>query len=597
MASRNITNAMKSIYGTGNFNPRSFEHKHKKSGKALYLWGLALFLFAVVAVVLGGMYLFGRAPESFTGSRVALELIGDANPQTANNTEYTLRITNNEEVPLDGLELYIDWPDSGSDPDAGFAHFVSADRAAASEANNTWELGSVDSGNSVDFAFTARFGGRAGSEVEIPFSLSFQPGSFTSTYTITHEETMTLGDPTIRLDITAPGVAAEGSEVLASVRVSGETLAQEKADEIFLTLDIPSAFSVKTLNPAPAEGGVRRWPLSSLAKNGGAYELSITGVVGVSAGATAVISATLTRGDSREPLISAQKEISIQNASVSATVSGTPASGQKLQWGERIDYAVTLKNTGTYVMRDVVVRLQMPNEGLWDSTSLNIQNGGFYESGSVFWDTSTTGSLDSLRPDAEAIFRLSLTTAARPPRGFAGVPRLVAGVEVTASLGDQEVSVVSEEHLINILADIDFDIMGLYTSPEGAVLGSGPNPPEQGKETVYIIQWNIGPTTSGLRDLSLSARLPSFVSWKDDTSLSVGEISFDPATRNVVWKASRVPALELPIEVRFTVGVTPSSELGSSAVLVERSEFKVVDDAAGEAMELFLNGVTLGTIE
>ncbi|MBI2050919.1 MAG: hypothetical protein HYT31_03865 [Parcubacteria group bacterium] len=597
MASRNISSAMKSIYGTGNFNPRSFEHKPKKSGKALYLWGLVLFLFAMVAVVLGGMYLFGRTPESFTGQRVSFELIGKKSPETANSVPYTLRITNNEEVALEALELYIDWPDEGSGREAGIAHFISADRQAESEANNTWKLGGLGAGASIDFQFTARFGGRAGTAVVIPFSLSFQPESFTSTYTATYEEAVTLGDPTISLDISGPGVAAEGSEVLFVVRASGETLAQENAAEVFLDLDIPAALSIITLSPAPAEEGGRRWPLSSLAKNGDAYELSITGGVGAPSGSSAVISASLGRGDSSEPLLTASKEISIQNASVSVIVSGTPASGQKLQWGERIDYEATLKNTGEYVMRGVLVRLKMPSESLWDSASLNIQNGGFYESGSVFWDTATTPALDSLRPDASAALRLSLTTAKRPPRGFAGVPRLVAGAEVKAKLGDQEVSVVSEEHLINILADIDFDIMGLYTSPEGAVLGSGPHPPLPGQETVYVMQWNIGPTTSGLRDLTLAVRLPSPVSWKDDTSLAVGEISFDPGTRNVVWKASRVPALELPIEVRFKIGVTPTSALSDSAALLERSEFKVVDDAAGEAMELFLNGVTLGNIE
>lgn len=588
---------MKSIYGTGTFNPRSFEHRPKKSGKALYIWGLALFLFAMAGVVLGGMYLFGRTPESFTGSRVSLELKGEKNPKTADSIAYTLAITNSEEVALEALELYIDWPDEASDPEAGVAHFLSADRPAESEANNTWKLGGVGAGKTIDFQFTARFAGRAGAEVAIPFSLSFQPESFTSAYTVKHSETMTLGDPTMSLAIDGPSVAAEGSEVLLGVRARGDSLAAENADELFLTLAIPAALSVKILDPAPEEEGTLRWPLSSLKKTEDAYELAITALISGEMGSRVAIGATLGRLGASEPLLTASKDISIQNASVSVTIAGTPASGQKLQWGERIDYVVTLKNTGEYVMRNVVVRLQMPNEGLWDSTSLNIAHSGFYESGSVFWDATTTPSLDSLRPGAETVVRLSLVTADRPPRGFAGVPRLVAGAEVKAGLGDQEVSVASEESLINILADIEFDIMGLYTSPEGATIGSGPHPPQVGQETVYVMQWNIGPTTSGLRDLALSARLPSYVSWKNDASLAVGEVSFDAATRNVTWRASRVPALELPIEVRFKIGVTPTSELSGSTQLLERSEFKVTDDAAGEAMELFLNGVTIGGIE
>ncbi|MDZ4221404.1 MAG: hypothetical protein U1C18_00855, partial [Patescibacteria group bacterium] len=425
----------------------------------------------------------------------------------------------------------------------------------------------------------------------------FQPGTFTSTYTVSHEAVITLGDPTISLDISGPTVAAAGSQASFSIRVSGDSLASQNLDTTMLALTMPAALSAASFTPAPAEEGKTSWPLSQLAKKGDAYELSFTAEINAQSGETAVLKAALVSGQSQELLVSGQHEISIQHASVSVSVTATPASGQKLQWGERVDYAITLKNTGTYVMRNVVVRMQLPDESLWQSGSLSAHNGGFYEGGSVFWDAENTASLDSLRPEGQASLSLSLTVAERPPRGFAGIPRMIAGVEATASLGDQEVSVSSEESVTNILTDIEFNIQGLYTSPEGAVLGSGPHPPQQGQKTVYVIKWNIGPTTSGLRDLVLSARLPSYVSWEDDTSLNVGEISFDASSRMVTWRASRVPALDLPISVQFKVSVTPVSGLGNDGLLVERSEFRVVDDAAGEAMELFLNGVTVGSIE
>ncbi len=587
---------MRSIYGTGNFNPRRFEHRPRGSRRALYAWGVVLFLIAIIAVVLGGMYLFGRTPESFTGARVAFELSGERAPQTAVNTDYTLRITNNEEVDLEDLELYIDWPDTAA-PEEGIAQFIASDHIATSEANNTWKLGSIAAGETVDFAFTARFGGRAGSTVAIPFSLSFKPRSFTSTYTATHEEAFTLGDPTVSLNISGPSRAAAGSAVTLVVRASGDSLVAEKQDEVFVELSLPVGLSVSSATPEPAEEGVYRWPLSALSKTGAAYEVSVTAVVGASAGEKIVATAKLGRNNSSEAIVSAEKEVSVQDASVSVAISSAPAQGKKLQWGERIDYTVTLKNTGTYVMRNVVVRLQLPNESLWDADSLNVGSGGFYESGNVFWDATTTGALDSLRPEGSVEFALRLSASARPPRGFAGVPRLVSGAEVTAALGDQDVRVVSEENVTNILADLTFEVAGRYTTPEGAVVGSGPNPPEVGQETVYVMVWTIGPSTSGLRDLELSAPLPGFVSWKDESSLSVGEILFDSASRNVTWRASRVPALELPFEVRFKVGVTPTSPLSSSTQLLERSGFKVVDDAVGEVMEFFGNAVTLGNIE
>ncbi|OJI07873.1 hypothetical protein BK004_00325 [bacterium CG10_46_32] len=597
VAQRNITNAMRSIYGTGNFNPRRFDHKSNNSRRTLYLWGLALFLFAIVAVVLGGMYLFGRTPDSFTGNRIAFQLIGEHSPQTVDNTSYTLRISNNEEVDLEDLELFINWPDTSKSPEAGVAHFALSDFPAASEANNTWNLGNVASGKSVDFTFSARFGGRAGSQVVLPFSLSFHPTSISSTYTVSHQEIFVLGDPTVLVDIIAPTVAASGAEVTITVRASGATLIKDTEDSTFLELTVPSGFSVSSTTPAPADKGVYRWPLSSLSQSNDAHQLSLVGTVGTDVGENIVIKAKLVRKDSSIAIVESEKQISIQNASISVAVDSVPAQGKKLQWGERIDYTLTIKNTGTYVMRNVVIRLQLPDESLWDADSLSIKSSGFYESGNVFWDATTTSVLDSLRSDASTTLTLSFSTSKRPPRGFAGVPRLVAGAEVKAGLGDQEVSVASEENIIAILADVSLAVSGRYKSPEGVVVGSGPNPPEIGQETTYSMVWTIGPSTSGLKDLQLVARLPSFVSWKDDTSLSVGEISFDSSTRNVTWKASNVPALELPFDVQFKVGVTPTSALSNTTQLMERSDFKVTDAAVGEEMEFFGNAVTLGSIE
>ncbi|MAG28538.1 hypothetical protein CL632_00095 [bacterium] len=590
---------MKSIYGTGNFNPRSFDRRPKRKTHMLYMWGIVLFLFAIIAVVLGGLYLFGSTPESFTGERIQFELKGDTSPQTAENSDYTLVITNNEEVAIETLELFIDWPDGAGGEDALAVHFISSLQEATSEANNTWQLGELGIGESKEFKFTSRFMGNANAEIRIPFTVTFKPVGFSSTYIAEHSELFTLGDPTIDLEITGPSVTAAGSEVVLGLRVSGDSLDNEDKDEVIIALHLGNEFTLTSTNPELSEEGVVEWKLSELSQEKGVYLASITAEIDAEVGEKVGLEAHLhlSEDTEAEPFLTTIKQIDIQDASIRVDIEATPAQGKKLQWGERLDYEISVKNTGTYVMRNIVIRMQVPNENLWKSSTLDIGNGGFYESGNVFWDATITGALDSVRPDKTTKLTLSLQTSDKPPRGFAGIPRMVASAEVTAKLGDQEVSVASEELLTNILADVEFDATAWYTSAEGATLGSGPHPPQTGQETTYAIIWTLGPTTSELRDLEFSAKLPSNISWKNDTNYSIGEISFNGSDREVTWKASKVPALELPTDIRFMISITPSSSTSSATRLLENTELKVTDDATAELMEFFGNNLSIGDVE
>jgi uncharacterized repeat protein (TIGR01451 family) len=589
MPKKNVSNTMRSIYGTGNFNPRSFERK-QRSGKSIYVWGITLFLFAIVAVILSGMFLFGSTPKSFTGERIDFKVEGEKSPKTAIDTSYTITITNNEEVAIENVELFIDW---GSD-DSG-VKYVSSDIQANSEANNTWQLADIGVGESVSLSFVSRFTGNTDSKVNLAFELTFIPSGFSSNYTTKHSESFSLGDPTISLEITGPSVAGSDSEITLSLNVSGDSLENEDKESVILELRLAEDFKIVSTNPELADEKVVKWVLSELIENKGEYSVSIVVTVSADVGQKAGIEAHLyLPSNTIEPFLSSIKQIEIQNSSVKVSMESTPAQGKKLQWGERVDYEVTIQNTGTYVLRDVVVRVPVPNDALWQSSSLNINNGGFYESGNIFWDTTTTSALDSIRPDAKTKFSFSMLTSNKPPRGFAGIPRLVANTEISAKLGDQEVIVESSELITNILADVEFDVEARYTSAEGVLLGSGSHPPVGGEETTYAIIWTIGPTSSGLKDITFNAKLPNNVTWKNDTKFSVGEISYSDET-GVEWKASRIPALALPIKIQFKVGI--SGPISSGAKLIEQGDFKMLDDAAGEELEFFSNALTIGSVQ
>ena len=598
MKKRNISASIKQIYGTGNFNPRRFDQRPRKQTYKLYLWGLIFFLFAIIAVILAGLYLFGSTPDSFTGDRVMFELQGSKNPKTAAKEQYVLKITNKEEVMLEHVELFIDWAQSASDSNTSAVHFISSEISPLSEANNTWELGQIEPNQTKDFAFSARFVGSADADIIIPFSLTVRPFGFNSSFTINHAEKFTLGDPTIDISIEAPSVAQSNSEIGLEINIQGDSLAFGNIAELIVSLDLPSSFSVISTDPE-IDGAelLNEWVLAALPRKGEAYAISIKGNLDADVGSKNEFITALRRKDEAKALVEAVKIILIQSTDALISVSGSPAQGKKLQFGERADFTVNIENTSDYVMRNVIAAAALGDDALFKSDSLNIQDNGFFEAGNIIWDESTTDELKAIRPSNSVNLKFSFETSDAMPKQFSSDPVLNIIANLSANLGDKELSIESQENKINILADLDFDISGWYKSPEGIEWGQGPNPPAKGQETTYAIVFKLGPTTSGLKDLELTVPLGANVSFKDDVDYSVGELSYNKDSDSVIWRADKIPRIELPIEIRFMVGIFPFSEASFSDIIVDSSSFKIVDGFADEQMEFFANRVTVGDIE
>jgi hypothetical protein len=596
MKKKNISSTMRQIYGTGNFNPRRFDRRPKKSAKRLYMWGIGLFLLAVASVIFGGMYLFTSTTNSFTGEKIEVEFIGSVNPQIAQDEEYSLEITNNEDVALASVQLFINWPSSFEVlSDNASVSFVSSSIESNSEDNNTWDLGEIGARQTKEFNFTVRFSGEEGDIIELPYSLTLQPKGFSSDFVINESKDFSLGDPTIDLEISGPDSAPEESEISFEIEIGG--IEKSAAENMFLHFEYPESFSVSELIPELEEDQeLEIWKLSDLESNG-KYSIKAKGDLEGKIGDKKRFIAFIKREGESGALIATEKTVEIQSADIGVSIIAKPAQGKKLQWGEQVNFTVNIENKGSYVARDIVVSVDISPEELWSDSSMSISNEGFFESGKIIWDSSASSKLDTIRPEGDVDLSFGFKTLSSPPNRFTGKPSIVAKASVQSKFGEQDISVESSDYSINVLAEVDFDVSGWYKSPEGIKWGEGPNPPLSGQETTYAIIWVLGPTSSALKDIEYRAKLPSNVVYKRDTNYSVGEITYDVEEREVVWRASRIPKLELPVEVRFMLGITPVSQATNSTKLLEQTDISIVDAAANEKLEFFGNAVTIGSTQ
>jgi len=596
MRKKNITSTMRQIYGTGNFNPRRFDRRPKKSAKRLYLWGIGLLLLAVASVIFGGMYLFTTTANSFTGERVDIEIKGTQNPEISKDEEYSIEITNNEDIALDKVELFINWPSSYEVlSENASVSFVSSEVEPNSEDNNTWDLGEIGSRETKKFILKVRFSGHEGDIVELPYSLTLRPRGFSSDFVLNKSKDFSLGNPSVNLEISGPDTASEESDIVLDIEING--IKEGNNQGMSLYFEYPESFVVTELIPELKEKQeLEVWKLSDLG-NEDESSVRVKGSLTAKIGDKKRFVAYIKRDNESGALVATEKIIEIQSAEIGASINAKPAQGKKLQWGEQVNFTVSIENKGSYVARDILVSVDISPEEIWDGSSMSINNGGFFESGKIIWDSNTSSKLNSIRPSGEVDLNFGFKTLSTPPNRFSGKPSIIAKAFVQSKFGEQDISVESSEYKINVLAEIDFDISGWYKSPEGVSWGTGSNPPLAGQETTYAIIWVLGPTTSALKNIEYTAQLPSNVVYKRDTNYSVGEISYDVELRQVSWNVSRIPKLDLPIEVRFMVGITPASQATNSTKLLEQTDISVTDAAANEKLEFFGNAVTIGSTQ
>jgi hypothetical protein len=106
----------------------------------------------------------------------------------------------------------------------------------------------------------------------------------------------------------------------------------------------------------------------------------------------------------------------------------------------------------------------------------------------------------------------------------------------------------------------------------GPFSNTGPLPPKAGNETTYTIVWNVSNTTSRITNAKVRGTLPFYVEWLSVTSPESAKVSYDPASKEVVWDIGNIESSSgstSPKTLYMKVKLKPAtSQTGSVANLV-----------------------------
>jgi hypothetical protein len=220
----------------------------------------------------------------------------------------------------------------------------------------------------------------------------------------------------------------------------------------------------------------------------------------------------------------------------------------------------------------------------FDKYSLNSDQ-GFFDSvnNQIVWDKNTISNFFSIEPGDNGRLGFSFK-----PISLVGAdkslkdPQVVIDVNIKGQEPQQGISFGDvndvEQAIVKVLSD--------FQIAASAVFFEGANPPQVEKETKYNVTWTLSNSANTIINAEARAILPVYIKWVGISQGTNENISYNDATREVVWKIGSVESNtgfgSTNREASFIVSLFPSlSQVGSIPQLVKEVSLLGQDSFAG----------------
>jgi hypothetical protein len=238
--------------------------------------------------------------------------------------------------------------------------------------------------------------------------------------------------------------------------------------------------------------------------------------------------------------------------------------------------------------------------GVGDITKAQNSWGATVKNGTISWDKKTLPSLATIQTGDTVTISLTVPTAIPTPvqKDADRNPSLTLSTLITTPSLPAEVTKTPSVLIAKVQTTMKVSADARMYDDNEVLVGSGPVPPKVGQTTAYRVTLSATTTTSDLQDVTVTATLPTSAFWTGKhVGADAGSISFDPTTRTVTWKITKLPGgtgSRYPIvKATFEVSITPTSDqVGSIVVLTNSGTISGTDSWTTKALSDTLSSLT-----
>ncbi|MBP9749855.1 MAG: hypothetical protein KBD21_03940 [Candidatus Pacebacteria bacterium] len=560
------------------------ENKAKKRKQKGMFGGFVstIFFSSLVFFLLAGGYaifLLGKGGNEVACDKVKIDVLAPTSVPSGKELVLDVTVKNGNPVALEHAELLITYPEGTKNADDPTTPLPTV-RA---------DIGTLEVGAEVTKTSRSIPYGTEQTVRTIRVQMEYSLRESERVLTCEREFPFTIATAPVTLSVKGFEEISSGQEFTLTIDVSSN--AEGIVPNQRLVVDYPFGFRALRMNPEPThEQNV--WDLGDVPPE---YkkEITITGVVDTqtvesrsvkfrmgerdATDATALVSTMKTV---EHPLLIVRPFVKLDvelNESTEKVISVSP--------GGVVNGVIHWKNDIGNPIYDVTIEAVLPRAYL-DRTSVKAAKGYFSSTEQrILWTPQTTDELKEVAPGEEGTLDFSFKTESVADTTGARNPEIPISFTVHARrVSDQ--SEVPQTLTALSPRTVQLNSVPLFAARTyfsvGPFRNTGPYPPRAEQETTYTITWQVKNSVNDLSDVYVSAVLPVYTQWMDQTYPGEEDVSYNPTTRVVTWSLGDVAAatgsVTPPREASFRVLVVPSvTDIGETPVIVRAVTMRGVD--------------------
>ena len=545
------------------------QKKKKRYRVKLLLAGLLFFVLAVGVSSLA--LIFGN--NSISAENITIAVTGPFTVGGGEVLPLQVGITNDNTVAIESATLIVEYPRGTLS--------VDGDKKALNTEHLA--LDTIMSGETVNIPLRALVFGEENDEKNIKVSIEYRvEGSNATFFKEADVLRFKISSSPVVMRVASLKKVSSGQETDMTIEITSNS--PTTLSEVLVKAEYPTGFDFTSSSPEPVSSQ-NIWLIEDLEPEE-SQTITITGIVVGNESDEYAINFMVGVPNERDQqtlasvFATAQTQFEIENAflSIDLEVAGVSNGEVVIEAGQHSGASIEIENTLGDTLYDVTVEVQLGGNALSD---LNVgPPNGFYDSlnNKIIWDVSNAPDLAELRPGK----KVRLSFGLEPSDTVLRTPQITLDVNVSArrvSETDVEESLLGTAHSVlkvasspTLRSDIGFN--------NGVFSDSGPVPPRAEQKTTYSVSFMIENGSNDINDAVVTASLPTYVTWKEQTS-GAGDMSYDPVKKIVTWKINSIDANTASFG-SFQVSLLPSkSQIDETPILVGEQRLKATDAFTG----------------
>lgn len=526
---------------------------------------------ALVLIILGGIAWYFQA-TAFSLDKVVFKLEGPQSSFTGKPTPLTIIIDNRNRSALKNVQVVLNFPEG-----------TFAGQQPSPLQRQVFDFPVIKAGQKIEKELELRFLGPLEAVKEVQGRLSFVPSAIESPISKESSFSIQIASVPIELFLEAPNEVVAGETF--SLSINYINVSEVTFNNLRLRLEAPSGFQAAAAGTGLGLTG-SIWDIPKLEPQQEG-KIRVRGTLSGPQGVRRNFTAQLFQSNAK--LVQDTRPVRIVSAplALDVTVNGSRQILGRL--GQNLSIKFRFTNNFNVALRDLRLQAEFKGE-MFDFSSLKTDGDFNPLTKEIIWGPAEGAQFQNLNPgesgEAKATIRLQnrFPISSFDDKNFTvALKTQIIAENVPALLG---LETVQQKHTFEIPLESNLTLktLGFYNETRVPLRNYGPIPPQVGQATAYTLHWQITNAGNDLKDVEISARLPTWVDWTGNTWANRAQESlvYDSKSRVVSWRIDSLPAntgIILPVvEAAFQVELIPApNQRGRSVNLIGESQITAQD--------------------